>query len=393
LASLTARRPLLVDAGFSFPLLTIDRAAVEHNVAALSDWCRERNVLLAPHGKSTMSPELHALQLDAGAWALTAATVHEVAVFRSFGVRRVVLANEVVDDSAIRWLATQLADDPDFDFYCFADSVAGVDLLATAASETSPAGRIGVLVEVGYPDGRAGCRSVVDAVSVARAVENSTPLRLAGVAGYEGLLGRDAAPETVTAVTAYLRSLRAAAEAVADVRRVTSTEFLVSAGGSAYFDLVVAELTSSWRLMLRSGSYVTHDDGLYEHVSPFARTVTEAGPLQPALLLWTHVLSVPDLDRAIVGAGRRDLPFDAGLPKPKFVWRRGVREPEALLGASTAKVNDHHGYVDTAPEHPLAVGDLVGFGISHPCTAFDKWRLIPMLDRSWHVIGGVHTFF
>lgn len=390
LADLAARRPLLVEAGFSFPLLTIDRVAVEHNITALADWCRERGVLLAPHGKSTMSPELHAWQLAAGAWGLTAATVHEVAVYRRFGVGRIVLANQIVDANAIRWLAAELADDPQFEFYCFADSVDGLELLAAAAAVT-PDRRIGVLVEIGYPGGRAGCRRIEDAVALAAAVARHRPLRLCGVAGYEGLLGRDAAPETLRRVTDYLRSLRAAAAAVRDLSAHTE-EFLVSAGGSAYFDLVAAELASAGRVLLRSGSYVTHDDGLYEHVSPFARTATPSGPLEPALVLWAHVLSVPDPDRAIVGAGRRDLPFDAGLPRPRFVWRSGARRPMALRGASTAKVNDHHGYVDTSAD-PLRVGDLVGFGISHPCTAFDKWRLIPLVDPSWHVVGGVHTYF
>src|SRR4051812_43223808 len=162
LATLAARRPLLVDAGFSFPLLTIDRVAVEHNIAALADWCRDRDVLLAPHGKSTMSPELHAWQLAAGAWGMTAATVHEVAVYRHFEVPRIVLANEVVDDNAAGWLASELAADPDFDFYCFADSIRGLDLLAAAAG-ACPDRRIGVLVEIGYPGGRAGCRTIEDA--------------------------------------------------------------------------------------------------------------------------------------------------------------------------------------------------------------------------------------
>jgi D-serine deaminase-like pyridoxal phosphate-dependent protein len=391
LAALAARRPLLVDAGFSFPLLTIDRTAVEHNITALGDWCRERDVLLAPHGKSTMSPELHAWQLAAGAWALTAATVHEVAVYRYFGIPRVMLANQLVDDNAVRWLAEELANDADFEFYCFVDSIRGVDLLA-AAAHPAPERRIGVLVEIGYPGGRAGCRTTDDALAVARAVTRQRSLRLAGVAGYEGLLGRDAAPDTLAKVTAYLRTLRAAAGLVRTVHDGTD-EFLVSAGGSAYFDLVVTELASTGRIVLRSGSYVTHDDGLYEHVSPFARTATPSGRLEPALVLWAHVLSVPDPGRAIIGAGRRDLPFDAGLPRPRFVWRRGARRPAALRDATTAKVNDHHGYVDMSAEDPMDIGDLVGFGISHPCTAFDKWRLIPMLDPSWHVIGGVHTYF
>ncbi|HMH91492.1 MAG TPA: hypothetical protein VK586_10465 [Streptosporangiaceae bacterium] len=399
-ADLARQVPRLTDAGFSFPLLTMQRSAVEHNIAALAGYCRDHGVQLAPHGKSSMSPELHQLQLAAGAWALTAATAHQVAVYRSFGVPRILLANELADDAAVAWLAAELAADPDFEFWCFADSLAGVELLASAARGRCGAGRIGVLVEIGYPGGRAGCRTTGDALAVARAVAGAEPLRLAGVAGYEGLLGRDFTPDTAAAVTGYLRLVREAAAAVLDAGyHRAGTEFVVSCGGSAFFDLVTAELAAPWpghrevTVVLRCGSYVSHDDGMYEHSSPFARDPALGGPLRPALHLWAHVLSVPDPGRAIIGAGRRDLPYDVGLPRPKLAWRRRAAAPEPLAGSATAKLNDHHAYLDLAPADHLAVGDLVGFGISHPCSAFDRWRLIPVVDDDWRVTGGAHTYF
>src|SRR5512146_715405 len=277
-AALAAPGTALTAAGFTFPLLTLQRTAVEHNIAAMARYCREHGVQLAPHGKSTMSPELHALQLKAGAWALTAATIHEVAVYRASGVRRVLLANELADRQAVRWLAGELAGSPDFEFSCFADSPAGVELLAGAAGDTVGAGRIGVLVEVGYQGGRAGCRTLGEVLAVARAIEAAPALRLAGVAGYEGLFGRDYTLETAGRVTGYVGFLRAAAEAVRDAGLAAADpDFVVSCGGSAFFDLVTAELTEGWprrdgaTVVLRCGSYVTHDDGMYEHASPFAR--------------------------------------------------------------------------------------------------------------------------
>jgi D-serine deaminase-like pyridoxal phosphate-dependent protein len=399
-AALVARAPRLTEAGFTFPLLTLQQAAVEHNVAALARYCRDRGVLLAPHGKSTMAPGLHARQLASGAWALTAAAVHQVAVYRSFGVPRILLANELADETAIRWLARELAADPGFELLCLADSAAGTELLAGAAEGICEPGRIKVMVEIGYPGGRAGCRTVAEALDVARAVAAAAPLSLAGVAGYEGLLGHDYTPEVAAAVTRYVRSLRSAGEALlAAGLREPGREFIVSCGGSAFFDLVTDELTAAWpggeavTVVLRCGSYVTHDDEMYRDVSPFARDGSLGGPLRPALHIWAHVLSVPDPDRAIVAAGRRDLPYDSGLPMPKFLWRRGEPGPRPLAGATTVKLNDHHAYLDTAPAHPLAVGDLIGFGISHPCSAFDRWRLIPVVDEQWRLAGCEHTFF
>jgi D-serine deaminase-like pyridoxal phosphate-dependent protein len=399
-ASLAQRGRSLTGAGFTFPLLTLQRSAVEHNIDAMARYCREHGVHIAPHGKSTMSPELHALQLDAGAWALTAATVHEVAVYRSFGVGRILLANELADEQAVRWLAAELAGDPDFEFSCLADSLAGVELLAGTAAELGDSGRIGVLVEIGYPGGRAGCRTTAEALAVARAVAAAPPLRLAGVAGYEGLLAGGGIAAAEVAVRGYLRSLEnAASEVLRAGLHDEQREFVVSCGGSAFFDVVTRELTAGWpdgadvAVVLRCGSYVTHDDGMYAQVSPFARDASLGGPLRPALVAWAHVLSVPEPGLAIVGAGRRDLPYDSGPPMPKLVWRRGAAAPEVLAGAVTDHLNDHHAFLQLVADQQVAVGDLIGFGISHPCSAFDKWRLIPVVDDRWRVTGCVHTFF
>jgi D-serine deaminase-like pyridoxal phosphate-dependent protein len=56
-------------------------------------------------------------------------------------------------------------------------------------------------------------------------------------------------------------------------------------------------------------------------------------------------------------------------------------------------LNDQHAYLDVSPEAPLEVGDLIGCGISHPCTAFDKWRLIPIVNDAYDVVDAVHTYF
>jgi len=35
----------------------------------------------------------------------------------------------------------------------------------------------------------------------------------------------------------------------------------------------------------------------------------------------------------------------------------------------------------------------VCLGISHPCTAFDKWQLIPVVDEEYRIVDVVRTFF
>ena len=56
-------------------------------------------------------------------------------------------------------------------------------------------------------------------------------------------------------------------------------------------------------------------------------------------------------------------------------------------------LDDQHAYLSVPPDCGLAPGDLVCLGISHPCTAFDKWRVIPVIDDEYRVVDAVHTFF
>ena len=107
----------------------LDEAALEHNLTTMAALVRPPRHVLAPHGKTTMAPQLFARQLALGAWGITAANVSQLRVYRAFGVRRVQLANELVDPAGLRWLAGELDRDPDFEFSCWVDSVAGVELM------------------------------------------------------------------------------------------------------------------------------------------------------------------------------------------------------------------------------------------------------------------------
>ena len=222
-----------------------------------------------------------------------------------------------------------------------------------------------MLVEVGHRGGRAGCRTVESALSVARLAATVDRLRLAGVAGYEGGL-----PGTV-AVRAYLATLREAARAVAPL--VTGGPAVVSAGGSAYPDVVAEQLAGPrWEVVLRSGAYAVHDDGFYAARSPLSG-------LAPALRLWAQVLSTPEEGLAIVGAGRRDVSFDQGLPVPLEIRDGAGRDPRPTGRAIVTALDDQHAYL-AARGTPVRPGDLICFGVSHPCTTLDKWRVVPVVD-------------
>ena len=382
-------RPDLFTGGFVGPILTIDDAALTHNLTTMADWCARHGMELAPHGKTTMAPQLFARQLELGAWGITAANVSQVRVYRAFGVRRIQLANELVDAAGLRWLAGEVDRDPDFEFLCWADSTAGVALMTEALAGVSRP--VDVLVELGTPGGRTGVRDLATGAEVAAAVTASPVLRLAGVAGYEGVVAHGASADALALLDAYLEQLRALA-----VRVATDDEMIVTVGGSAYFDRVVEALNREWpagltvRPMLRSGAYVTHDDGYYGDVSPLGNTtrIADAAPFRPALHAWAQVMSRPEPDLALLTMGKRDAPYDEGLPVPQLV--RTADGGTAPLSGRVTKLADQHTFLVT--DDQPQVGDWVRFGVSHPCTAFDKWRLIPVVDGTT-VVDLIRTYF
>ncbi len=353
---------------FATPLITIDRAATANNVAVMRDWLTARGLEIAPHGKTTMAPQLWQQLLDGGAWGITLATAWQVQLARSFGIRRIILANELIDPVALRWLGVELAD-PTFEFTCWVDSVEVVELMrAGLAGAARP---VDVVVELGA--GRTGASSVADALAVAAAVDAAPELRLVGVGGYEGSAGTTRSTADTDAVRGYLGRIVEVHDAVD-----WQGKPIVTAGGSAYFDLVaeaLGPLVGRATVVLRSGAYQLHDDGFYRGITPLPG-------LRSAMHGWARVLSRPASALAILDGGKRDFPYDLDLPTTQY--------------GALSKLNDQHGYLPLAGESP-EVGDVLRLGLSHPCTAFDKWRLIPVIgsvdETDPIVVDLVRTYF
>ncbi|WP_304453934.1 alanine racemase [Nocardiopsis sp. YSL2] len=381
-----ARRDRLFTGPFTWPLMVLRASALDRNIAALADFTARHGLLFAPHGKTSMAPALLQRQLDAGAWGITAATANQVLAYRRFGVSRVLLANELLDARVLRLLVTELDRDPGFEFLFYADSAEGVAAAAGAAADARGGRPLRVLVERGTPGGRTGCRTREELLSVARAVAGAPGLELAGVAGYEGPV-KDA-----EGVRAFVRDLVGDAAAITagfGVRRP-----VLSVGGSAWFDIVAEEVggRSDVLPILRSGAYVAHDDGLYRRTTPYRRLPEGPDALAGALELWAQITSTPERGLAIAGMGRREANSDQGFPVPR-VLRRADGATVPATGMEVTGLNDHHAYLTVAPELGVRPGDLVSFGISHPCTAFDRWRVLPVLDDEDTVVDAVATYF
>jgi D-serine dehydratase len=391
----------------SFPVAVLRTAALQHNLDWMRAFCERHGVQLSPHGKTTMSPQLFGAQLANGAWGITLANAVQVQVAHRFGVRRVLLANQLVARSDVRAVLRLLHDDPDFECVVLADSLAGVARLAEEAAAQGLKRALPVLVELGLSGKRAGCRTPEEAMTVARALAGAPGLALAGFEGYEGLIASDDHAADLRGVEHFIDRLCALASEADDEGLFGTAEILVSAGGSSYFDLVARglrklhSLSRPLRPILRSGCYLTSDHGIYgrDLAKLDAREGVPPGQgLRPALEIWSVVQSRPEPGLAILTMGKRDASHDTGLPVPLRFHRPGPGAPRALpSGCAIVKMNDQHAYLRLPAGDPLddllAVGDLVGCGISHPCTTFDRWPLLLAVDEDYTVRFALNTFF
>lgn len=386
------------------PLAVIRRDALKANLGWMQSFAAERNLELAPHGKTTMSPQLFQRQLQAGAWGITFATVGQARVGIASGVRNCLIANQVLTDADLEAIALLRLTNEAVRILFLVDSTRQLELIENWFAAASMVGvqPFEVLLEVGLDGGRTGCRDHASAGLLARRIHASPATDLVGVECFEGLWAKgDTETDRVLADQLMGRVLAIARDCDA-LGLFAPGEIILSAGGSAIFDLVAghlraARLSRPLRGLLRSGCYVTHDHGSYKRMMSVMNSRLDCSHgLQSALEIWTMVQSRPEPGLAILSAGKRDLSFDVTMPIPVWVCRHGSRDVVPAAGGwSVTGLNDQHAYLraPAGEAMELAVGDRVGLGISHPCTTFDKWRWMPIVDDSYTICDAIVTRF
>src|SRR5258705_5785516 len=136
------------------PLALLKREALEHNLAWMQRFVRERGIDLAPHGKTTMSPQLFARQLDAGAWGLTFANVTQLAVGVAAGARRTLIANQVLSDDDLAGIQALLAAHAGLQIVFLVDSLAQMALIEQWFAAHAGSVPFDVMLEIGVAGGR-----------------------------------------------------------------------------------------------------------------------------------------------------------------------------------------------------------------------------------------------
>ncbi|HLX03678.1 MAG TPA: amino acid deaminase [Trinickia sp.] len=388
----------LLNEDVSLPAAVLYADRIEHNLKWMQAFVAEYGVKLAPHGKTTMAPQLFRRQIETGAWGITLATAHQVRAAYLGGVQRVLMANQLVGRHNMAMIA-ELLTDPEFEFFCLVDSVAGVEQLGEFFGAAGKP--LQVLLELGVPGGRTGVRDAAQRDAVLAAIARyPRALKLAGIELYEGVLKEE------QEVRDFLRSAVATTRELVDAGRFARTPAILSGAGSAWYDVVAEEFAQASaagkiEVVLRPGCYLTHDVGIYKKAqtdilarNPIAKKMGEG--LLPALQLWAYVQSIPEPDRAIIGMGKRDSAFDAGLPEPARHYRPGTSNPRDIgagEGWEVFGMMDQHAYLRIPPGADLKVGDMIAFDISHPCLTFDKWRQVLVVDPQYRVTEVIETYF
>ncbi|WP_250512074.1 amino acid deaminase [Caballeronia sp. INDeC2] len=387
----------LLEEDVSLPAAVLYSDRIEHNLKWMQAFVGEYGVKLAPHGKTTMAPQLFRRQLDTGAWGITLATAHQVRAAYRGGVHRILMANQLVGKRNMGMIA-ELLTDPNFEFFCLVDSADGVDQLGEFFSSVRK--KLNVLIELGVPGGRTGVRDDAqrDAVLAAIARWQGT-IELAGIELYEGVL------QDETKVREFLQSAVDTTRKLIAEGKIARKPAILSGAGSAWYDVVADEFakanSDAIEVVLRPGCYLTHDVGIYKKAqneifarNPIAKKMGQG--LKPALQLWAYVQSIPEPDRAIIGLGKRDSAFDAGMPEPAKHYRPGNEAPRDVSpgdGWEIFGLMDQHAYLRIKPGDDVKVGDMIAFDISHPCLTFDKWRQILVVDSKYRVTEVIETFF
>lgn len=381
----------------SLPTAVLYRQRLENNLHWMQRFADSRNVSLAPHGKTTMAPALFARQLAAGAWGMTLATATQVAIAHAHNVRRVVMANQLAGKQNML-IISELLVGGELDFYCLVDSVENIRELAAFFSTRNQS--LQVLIEIGVAGGRCGTRTPADVDRLVAEIARHPSIKLAGIETYEGVIHGDNLVERIRAHVVMVKNI---CEDLLAKNVFATPQVLLTGAGSAWYDIVadVFGKTLNERILpiIRPGCYIVHDKGLCMHNQD--RLMARCGPdcgvegdLQSSLEIWACVQSIPEPGHAIIGMGKRDLAFDAGMPIPVLHYRPDTQRPQtAPQHWQAVSMMDQHTAMTFQPGDDLRVGDIIAFGTSHPCLTFDKWQQLCVIDDNYNVVDLIQTFF
>lgn len=390
----------LLKENVSLPSATLSKSAINHNQSWMDKFAEKFQFLLAPHGKTTMLPALFSLQVASPyCFGITLATVSQTTAAFNNGIKRVLMANQLVGKCNMDIISSILKKDPSFEFICLVDSAVNVVQLGKFFEERKQ--NIKVLLEYGIDGGRTGIRNETQESAVLNELRNwKSSISVIGVEFFEGIFQEE--PE----IRRFINWALSRIQKLASDNVFSNDEIIISAAGTSWFDIVATdfmkfEATCSIKLkkIIRSGCYLIYDGGMYTNMEKrvldmnLGRENEEfeilSKNLRPALKIWAYVQSVPESNLAIIGMGRRDAGNDKGFPEPYLHYRPGNAAPTYFDKSTSLEVfnmMDQHSFMTIGENDDIQVGDIIAFDIYHPCTTMDKWRNILLIDDQYDVV-------
>lgn len=386
----------LINEEISLPTAVIKQSALNNNLNWMQKFADHHQVKLSPHGKTTMTADFFTEQLNAGAWGITIATPAQAQIAAKAGAKNIIMANQLVGKANMAIIAN-LIEEQHVNYLCCVDSVANVQQLNTFFEARNI--KLNVLIEMGVTGGRCGCRTPEEVEKLAQVIANTPALTLQGIEVYEGVIHGDNAEQQIREFLTVAIDLVKVFKQQDLIQQVSP---IITGAGSAWYDIVAETFSAHQDLtpIIRPGCYLIHDTGIYQDAqnavmnraknnSGFACEL--GGDLSSALEVWAYVISRPEPGTAIVGIGKRDVAFDAGLPIAEHGYRDG--KTISIEGLTSIAVMDQHTFVTVEEGCDLQVGDMIAFSTSHPCLTFDKWRYIAVCDDQYQVTRWVETSF
>jgi D-serine deaminase-like pyridoxal phosphate-dependent protein len=319
------------------PALVVALDALDHNIREISAWISGRGKHWRPHAKSHSSPAIVHKQMQAGAIGATAATVTEAESLAAGGVRDLLIAHCVADESKCDRVAALC--DTAVPIVC-CDHYAQAELLSAACRRRGVTCRVLLDVNIGLH--RTGIRPGPDAVDLAKGLLTLPGIQLCGVMGYEGHLLTLADPARKR--DEILRALAVLDETTEQLRRIGVNVEIISAGGTGSYQSA-ADAPGVTELQAGGGIFGC----------PFYTEVCGVVGLRPALSVVATVVSRPSLTRAILDCGRKTI---AGEVHPPRVIARvdGPPLPDAEVTLQSAE----HWTLELGPDsRNLTIGDRV----------------------------------
>ena len=392
----------LLNEDFMLPSMVVKEKAIVNNSAWMKEFAQKAGVLVAPHGKTTMCPDLFEIQLADGAWGMTLANAFQVKVAFRHGINKILMANQLVGKQNIKTVLEELKTDDTAEFYCLVDNADNIKELAEACREENLERPLKVLIEIAPAGGRVGVRTSCEVLELAKLVRAQNPwLSLAGIECYEGVIHD---PDEVRLVTEFLNFVSKTTVEVEEAGLFDGDRLILTGGGTVFFDLVSdilskTPLKTPFDVLIRPGCYLSHDSGIYDQFQKnlVARDEIAASidsSLESAIEVLTYVQSIPEPGLAILTMGKRDVSFDSGLPVPVKRYCPKSKELSELNDDwALTDLNDQHAFMKFPKDLCLSVGEIIISQVSHPCLTFDKWQEIALIDDNYNVLKMIKTHF